>query len=64
MWHREGLDDAGELAELLGDAVALACEQCHLGSGVLDDTPCLCAELVRLLAGRRDQRRALGPGPS
>src|SRR5829696_8990720 len=60
----EGLDDAGKLAELLGDAVTLASQQRHLGTGVLDHTPCLRAKLVRLLPGLGDDGRTLGPGPA
>ena len=32
----EGLDDAGEVAELGGDGVAARCECMHLGAGPLD----------------------------
>jgi hypothetical protein len=60
--YGEGLDDAGELPELLRDALALPRQQRHLGTGFLDDTPCLRAELVRLLSGFGDDGGALGPG--
>src|SRR5262245_58273519 len=57
--YGEGLDDAGQLAQLLGDALALACQQRYLGTGILDDTPCLCSQLVCLLPGLGDDVGAL-----
>src|SRR5881394_2460976 len=57
---RKGLDDAGQLAQLLGDAVALPGEERHFGADLLDDTPRLCPHLVRLLSGLRDDRSTLG----
>src|SRR5690242_11011069 len=57
--YGEGLDDAGQLAQLLGDAFALSCQQRYLGTGILDDTPCLRSQLVRLPTGLRDDVGAL-----
>src|SRR3954447_14798076 len=62
--YGEGLDDTGELAELLGDAFTLPNQQRHLGTGVLDDTPCLRAELVCFVPSLRDDGGAFGPRTS
>src|SRR3954447_16022358 len=62
--YGEGLDDTGELAELLGDAFTLPDQQRHLGTGVLDDTPCLRAELVCFVPGLRDDGGTFGARPS
>ena len=58
MWHRECLDDARELPELSGDAVASAGEKGDLGACVLERTARLCAQLIGLGPGVRDHAGA------
>jgi hypothetical protein len=58
--HGQRLDDAGQLSELLGDAVALTGQERHLGPGLLDDTPRLRPQVVGLLTGGGHEGGALG----
>ena len=58
------LDDAGELAELGGDAVALGLELGDLGAGTLERPAGAVTELVGLGTALGDQGERLLAGPA